>query len=78
MLKGSGFKDLGKEKNSIMYARRSIVSNKKINKGDYLNSKNLTTKRPGIYISAKNWEKMIGKRARRNIKTDTPIHHDDF
>ena len=78
MLKGNGFKNLGKEKNSIMYARRSIVSKEKINKGDYLNSKNLTTKRPGIYISAKNWEKLIGKRAKRNIKADTPIRNDDF
>ena len=62
----------------VAFKRLILSHHKNLNKGDYLNSKNLTTKRPGIYISAKNWEKVIGKRARRNIKTDTPIHHDDF
>jgi sialic acid synthase SpsE len=78
MLKGDGFKNLVNEKNSIMYARRSIVSREDIKKGDFLSSKNLTTKRPGTHISAKNWEKVIGKRAKRNIKADIPISNSDI
>jgi sialic acid synthase SpsE len=78
MLKGNGLKDLRKEKNSVKFARRSIVSKVQINKGDYLSLKNLTTKRPGTYISAKNWEKIINKKAKRNINADTPIQYKDI
>ena len=78
LLKGSGLKDTRNEKNSIKYARRSIVSKINIKKGDYFSSKNLTTKRPGIYISAKYWEKVIKRKAKRNIIADTPIQYKDF
>jgi sialic acid synthase SpsE len=47
-LKGSFFKDLNNEKNSIKYARRSIVSKIDIKKGEKFTEFNLTTKRPGI------------------------------
>ena len=77
-LRGNGFKDVKKEKNSIKFARRSIVSKINITKGDYFNEKNLTTKRPGVYISAKNWHKILKKKAKRNIKADTPISNKDF
>ena len=66
LLRGNGLKDIKKEKNSIRFARRSIVSKTNISKGDYFSSKNLTTKRPGVYISAKNWNKILNKKAKRD------------
>jgi len=78
ILKGNFNKNLKGEKNSIKYARRSIVARKNIKKGEKLTNENLTTKRPGIYISAKNWDKVINKIAKRNITEDSPINPKDF
>ena len=54
--------------------RKSIYASAYINKGDILTSKNITTKRPDIYISASKWDKVIGKIASRNYNLDEPIN----
>ena len=77
-LKGDFSKDLKKEANSIKFARRSIVAQKDIKIGDQFSEKNLTTKRPGIYIAANNWDIIIKKKSKKNIKADTPIKIKDF
>jgi len=77
-LKGSFYKNLKKEKNSIKFARRSIVAKKDIKIGERFSAINLTTKRPGIYLTANNWDKIIKKKSKRNIKADTPIKIKDF
>lgn len=77
-LKGSFYKNLKKEKNSIKFARRSIVAQKDIKIGEPFSELNLTTKRPGLYITANNWDKIIKKKSKRNIKEDTPIKIKDF
>ena len=71
-------KDLRKEANSIKFARRSIVAKKNIKKGEKFTKDNLTTKRPGIYITANNWEVIINKVSKSFIKEDTPIKKKDF
>jgi sialic acid synthase SpsE len=77
-LKGNFSKNLKKEANSIKFARRSIVAQKDIKIGEIFSEYNLTTKRPGIYITADNWDKIINKKSKRNIKADTPIKIRDF
>lgn len=77
-LKGNFSKDLKKEAKSIKFARRSIVAKKDIKIGEQFTEYNLTTKRPGIYITANNWDKIIKKKSKRNIKADTPIKIKDF
>jgi sialic acid synthase SpsE len=78
ILKGNFYKNLKGEANSIKFARRSIVAQKEIKVGEIFSEHNLTTKRPGIYIAANNWEKIINKKSKRNIKADTPITIKDF
>ena len=58
---------------NIDIARKSIVASKNINKGEVLNQFNITTKRPGKGISPMKWEKVIGKKAKKNFKYDEYI-----
>ena len=53
--------------------RKSIFASKKITTGEKFSSNNLTTKRPGNGISPMLWKKLIGKRSKRNYKTDDLI-----
>ena len=50
--------------------RKSIVAKKNINKGDLFSEKNIISKRPEGGISSIYWEKIIGKKAKKNFKTD--------
>ena len=54
-------------------ARRSLVANSNINKGEFFSYKNLTTKRPGSGISAKEFFKYLGKKSKRNYRFDDLI-----
>ncbi len=58
------------EKISRINARRSIVLNIDVKKKEVITNKNITTKRPGTGITADNWNKVLGKRFRRNLKSD--------
>ena len=53
--------------------RRSIVASTNIIKGDIFSLKNLTLKRPGTGISPMKWDKIIGRKAKRNFKKDSLI-----
>lgn len=54
-------------------ARRSLVANKEIYKGEFFNEENLTAKRPGTGISADKYFKFIGKKSKKNYKYDDLI-----
>jgi sialic acid synthase SpsE len=54
-------------------ARRSLVANKKIIKGELFTKKNLTTKRPGTGISASLYFKYLNKRSKKNYNYDDLI-----
>ena len=71
-------KVINSERKSRLYARRSIVSNLDIKKNEIFTEKNLITKRPGTGISPLLWNKIIGKRSKKNIKADTQIQNKDF
>ena len=74
-------KALGKEKKfvtkseriNLIYARKSIVASKKINRGEIFTKNNITCKRPATGISPNKWYKILGKKASRNYKVDDLI-----
>ena len=71
---GNGIKKLELcERKNIKIARKSIVAKSKIKKGEKLNYKNLTTKRPGDGISPLKMRNLIGKKSKFNFSTDDLI-----
>jgi N,N'-diacetyllegionaminate synthase len=71
---GSSKKKLTKsERINLKLARRSIYAKKKIKKGEFFSIKNLITKRPANGLSPMNWNKVIGKRAKKNFNIDDKI-----
>jgi N,N'-diacetyllegionaminate synthase len=59
-----------RELKNLIYARKSIVASRKIEKGEILSIKNITTKRPLIGHSASKWIRFIGTISTRNYKKD--------
>ena len=71
---GSGLKEVSvSEAKNKPIARKSIVASKYIKKGDLLTEKNITVKRPGIGISPMQWDKVIGKIAKKDFEEDDLI-----
>ncbi len=71
---GSSIKKPSKsEIKNIEIVRKSIVAKTKIKKGDILNEKNLTTKRPGRGISPMQWDKILNTKASKDYKEDDLI-----
>ena len=61
------------EKKNMAIARRSIVAQQNIKKGELFTAKNLTAKRPAGGLSPIFWDKVIGRRAKRDFVTDEGI-----
>ncbi len=61
------------ERKNLPIARKSIVANQKIGKGEKFTELNLTTKRPGSGVSPMQWDKYIGKVSSKNYKKDDLI-----
>tara|TARA_Y100000996_G_scaffold211057_1_gene165725 strand:+ start:813 stop:1871 length:1059 start_codon:yes stop_codon:yes gene_type:complete len=70
--------DFASEVDSIKYARRSIVSKERIEKGSKITLEMLDVKRPGTGIQPKFLEKIIGKTVLRDIPDDVPITWNDI
>jgi len=66
------------EAEAMKYARRSIVSSKKILKGTTITKEMLVIKRPATGIYPKFLEKVIGSVASKNIEEDIPIQWEDI
>ena len=75
-----GKKEAAKEeKATIEFAFASVVTIKEIEEGEELNDQNIWVKRPGTgEIKAKDFEKIIGKKATRFIPNDSQLTYDDF
>ena len=58
---------------NIDVARKSIVANCTIKKGDILSEKNISTKRPGIGINPMKWDEVIGTISSKNYNADELI-----
>jgi len=61
------------ESKNIKIARKSIVAKIDIKKGEILSDSNITAKRPGTGISAVHWDKIIGKKSKKDYKEDELI-----
>ena len=61
------------ERANIVIARKSIVTIKKIKKGELFSQDNLAIKRPGNGMSPYLWDKVIGKKAKKNYSADIQI-----
>ncbi len=71
---GSGLKEPSvSELKNIEIARKSIVAQTKINKGELFTEENLTVKRPGAGISPMKWDFVIGKIAVKDFEVDELI-----
>ena len=66
------------EVEAIKYARRSIVSTRKILKGTTITKEMLAIKRPATGIYPKYLEKVIGSVASKDIEEDIPIRWEDI
>jgi sialic acid synthase SpsE len=69
---------LPSEKLSIRNARRSIVIEGGVRKGDKLSEKNITYKRPGTGISPIHWDDVIGKTVTRDLEDDHILQWSDL
>jgi sialic acid synthase SpsE len=70
--------DFDSELQAIKFARRSIVSKKKIPKNTTISIDMLDVKRPGTGIKPKFLEKIIGSTTKNEIEEDTPIQWNDL
>lgn len=61
------------EEKNIKIARKSIVAKTNIKKGEILNDRNLTIKRPGTGISPMKWYSVIGQTASKDYSEDELI-----
>jgi len=61
------------ESENITVVRKSIVASTDISCGERFTENNLSVKRPGTGISPMEWDQLIGKRAKRNYKSDSLI-----
>ena len=62
-----------KENINKTYVRKSIFAKKKIIKGDKFSKENLITLRPGKFISASKWKKLLRLRSKYNFNEGKPI-----
>lgn len=76
--KGDASNLLNCEEEAVKYARRSIVSTRKILKGTIITKDMIAIKRPGLGIYPKFLETVIGSSAKHNIQEDTPIQFNDI
>lgn len=76
---GSTKKILSKERPVLQFARESVVTITKIKKGEIFSEKNISTKRPATgSIPAKDYYKIIGKTAKRDISNDGQLSRLDI
>lgn len=68
---GSGIKQPSKsEWRNISIVRKSIVAAKDIRKGEIFSPENITVKRPAAGLSPMQWDDVLGRRAKRDFRTD--------
>ncbi len=66
------------ELNNRLISRKSVTLSKDISKGEVFKSDMLTMKRPGLGLKANQIKKIIGKKAKKNLKKDYQLSINDF
>jgi N-acetylneuraminate synthase len=76
--RGNTKKSIPEEKKTINFAFASIAATKDILKGETFNSKNIFPLRPNSgYFKVKDYQKLIGKKSRNNIKKGFQLKKND-
>lgn len=71
---GAGVKEpSSSEFKNLSMIRKSIVASRPIRRGEILTRDNLAVKRPGTGISPMKWDKVLGRRAKRDFKSDEAL-----
>ena len=71
---GDGIKKISpSEFKNRLIARKSIIAARDIRKGEVFREGNITSKRPGTGLSPMEWNKIIGRIAKRDFKKDKAI-----
>lgn len=79
LMLGNGIKIPQKSERVMARAvRKSIVSEQHIKKGERFTRKNLAIKRPGTGLPPRQWPRIIGKRAARDVPLDTLLKRADI
>jgi sialic acid synthase SpsE len=60
------------------FARRSLVANREVKCGEVFTDQNVTWKRPGTGLDPRNWDRVMGKKASRDIAEDAILTSDDI
>ncbi len=66
------------EQKNIAIARKSIVTQQLIRRGDLFTAENLTTKRPGTGLSPMKWYEVLGRKASRDFAEDEILNEGDL
>lgn len=66
------------EKDGLVWATKSVVSRRDLSAGDTLCAADITTKRPGTGIPAREFDSVIGRTLKRDVKADTVLQPDDL
>ena len=69
---------LPEEEPARRHARRSLVTARVVPAGTVISAADLTWKRPAHGISPRNYDEVIGMRARRDLDEDTVLHWSDL
>lgn len=69
---------LDSEKKSRLNARRSLIINKNLKKGSRVKKNDISIKRPGIGIQPKFFNKVVGKKLKKDKTEDQVIFWNDF
>lgn len=78
MLGSARLEPTDKEKKMRNEAHRSITTLCKIEKGEIFTEKNLCMRRPGTGMSGCEWDRVIGKKAKRTLAMDVQIAETDI
>ena len=75
-----GKPEVGPKKNEFesLKFRRSIFALKTISKGEKFSDKNIRSFRPFLGIGAENYNKILGKKSKKNIEKFSPIMKNDI
>ena len=78
-LKGKNKNITKEEKITARFAFGSVVATKYIRKGEKLTKKNIFTRRPGTgFFSATDYQKILGKKAKKNINLNSQLKRGDI
>mgnify|MGYP001460207951 CR=1 FL=1 len=78
-ISGTGNKEItNSERKNIKYVRKSLYYNKSLLSGYHISAKDIISLRPGDGISPMEWNKIIGKRLKINVKKLKKISFEDF